>query len=609
MSGRTKLFLILPLLIFVIGFTSNAYGQVVNPITVSIDKASYSEGETIIVTGEVSEILFGYAISLTVIAPNGDVILIDQLDVDRYKKFQTEIAAGGSLYDEAGYGTYTVSVLYATANRTASTSFQYIGSGTTQPSITISTDKSVYFYGNYIEISGEINPFNNHQGVTMFVLSSEGKEVVSGITGKIYPYDKSYHFTIRAIGPHWENFGEYKIHVGWLGSSETVSIQFLAKPGPSPQCGSNEKLVGDRCVPLDVTPPEGSQIIDNDNDGVPDSKDKCLIHREDYNGYLDDDGCPDIPRKKAPFEKELLNGDEYVPIVYSIDFTKRPLIGISFGENRHELFQKVIPSIKNGVEMWTTPLEQKYGGDWGVDFVIITPQNQLQVKPDIIFNIETLESNEKCSGYSAWAHQPKEYDSIKKIWKAKIPLNIHDCFKLEYLEEPKYFELLSTTSFESTAAHEFFHSLGFDHICNKELDLMTGPSCTQQKPGGYTYEEFKKRKIVSDFDLTAIAYLYGVDGFQNPNKPVFSNSKFTANDYLNFDASTYTITPVSSPKPEMEKAMEPKILRPLQQVALGISQQDVTCKDDFHKLYKSSGIPICVFKSTAEKLIARGFIR
>ena len=122
---------------------------------------------------------------------------------------------------------------------------------------------------------------------------------------------------------------------------------------------------------------------------------------------------------------------------------------------------------------------------------------------------------------------------------------------------------------------------------------------------GYSSEEYDKSRVVSDFDLTAIAYLYGIDGFQNPNKAIFIDSKFTADDYLNFDASTYTITPVSPPEPE--KTMEPKILRPLQQVALGISPQDVTCKDDFQKLYKSNGNPICVSKSSAEKLIVRGW--
>ena len=48
---------------------------------------------------------------------------------------------------------------------------------------------------------------------------------------------------------------------------------------------------------------------------------------------------------------------------------------------------------------------------------------------------------------------------------------------------------------------------------------------------------------------------------------------------------------------------------PLQQVALGISPQDLTCKDDFLKLYKSNGNPICGAESTAVKLIARGFTK
>jgi len=119
------------LFILIMGSTSTVYGQIVEPIVVTTDKTSYSEGEAIIVTGEVSQILFGYAISLIVIAPNGEVIQLDQLVVDRYSKFQTVLSAGGSLYDEAGTGTYTIKVLYATENRTAETSFQYFISGPT----------------------------------------------------------------------------------------------------------------------------------------------------------------------------------------------------------------------------------------------------------------------------------------------------------------------------------------------------------------------------------------------------------------------------------------------------------------------------------------------
>jgi OOP family OmpA-OmpF porin len=33
---------------------------------------------------------------------------------------------------------------------------------------------------------------------------------------------------------------------------------------------------------------------DSDNDRIPDSHDSCLIEPEDHDGYLDDDGCPDL---------------------------------------------------------------------------------------------------------------------------------------------------------------------------------------------------------------------------------------------------------------------------------------------------------------------------
>ena len=34
--------------------------------------------------------------------------------------------------------------------------------------------------------------------------------------------------------------------------------------------------------------------MDNDNDGVDDRWDQCLDEPENYNGFLDFDGCPDI---------------------------------------------------------------------------------------------------------------------------------------------------------------------------------------------------------------------------------------------------------------------------------------------------------------------------
>ncbi len=38
---------------------------------------------------------------------------------------------------------------------------------------------------------------------------------------------------------------------------------------------------------------DGCPDVDNDGDGIPDSKDQCPNEPEDFDGYKDDDGCPD----------------------------------------------------------------------------------------------------------------------------------------------------------------------------------------------------------------------------------------------------------------------------------------------------------------------------
>jgi len=41
------------------------------------------------------------------------------------------------------------------------------------------------------------------------------------------------------------------------------------------------------------TGPHITPIADGDGDGVPDAQDRCLTAREDRDGWLDEDGCPD----------------------------------------------------------------------------------------------------------------------------------------------------------------------------------------------------------------------------------------------------------------------------------------------------------------------------
>jgi len=154
-----------------IAFLKNQDGGTQSPpaITVSTDRYSYKDGDTIRVSGKVSELLSGYAISLQVIAPDGNRVIVEQLDVSYYGNFSTELTAGGILWEDSG--TYTIMVLYGTTARTAETSFYFSGStvtGGTTPSIDVegynvgfqitggsilSIASDVEFYSLIIEIS------------------------------------------------------------------------------------------------------------------------------------------------------------------------------------------------------------------------------------------------------------------------------------------------------------------------------------------------------------------------------------------------------------------------------------------------------------------------
>jgi len=250
------------LLIFIIGFTPSLNGQIVNPITVTTDKSLYYEDETIVISGEVSEILYGYAVSLLIIDPNGDAILIDQLIVARNKKFQTEITAGGQM-NEIGSGMYTVSVLYATENRTASTTFQYVSSGTsTQPPITISTDKSVYKENEVIYFKYFISKRIPNEKLSIKLYDPHARVIlIMEIPNHALSLHSSSYTPFFPPNNGWGVGGAYSIIAEYGGSKSIQGVKVITSPS------------------------EDSQVIDKDNDGIPDYKDQCPSHRESYNEY------------------------------------------------------------------------------------------------------------------------------------------------------------------------------------------------------------------------------------------------------------------------------------------------------------------------------------
>jgi len=110
-------------------------------ITVSTDRTLYNEGDTIRISGKVSDILENTVVSLSVYSPQGLRVAIDQPHVSYSRSYSTELIAGGLMQDE---GTYTVKVLYGSESTSDSTTFYFVGTTTTPPTLPPTSPNTVF---------------------------------------------------------------------------------------------------------------------------------------------------------------------------------------------------------------------------------------------------------------------------------------------------------------------------------------------------------------------------------------------------------------------------------------------------------------------------------
>ena len=102
---------------------SPAFGEN-GTIVVSTDKPSYSDGDTIIISGEIKNMVPGDQLSILIQSPNGNLVALDQLTVGVDNQFSTEIKVGGKLMKTEG--TYSIKIQYR--EQSAITFFEFGGS-------------------------------------------------------------------------------------------------------------------------------------------------------------------------------------------------------------------------------------------------------------------------------------------------------------------------------------------------------------------------------------------------------------------------------------------------------------------------------------------------
>ena len=156
-----------------------------------------------------------------------------------------------------------------------------------------------------------------------------------------------------------------------------------------------------------------------------------------------------------PTEKPL-TGNEYMKLYYALDFTRTPKVAIIPSPDSYDEVRSHIIPVQEGILMWKSQLEQKYGGDWDVDFEVIAPGTLFfQSKPDVIVNLVDYDKEIDCAS---------EFVGLAEVTGVK-PIQTWTCSSYQGVKR-------SNSDVAATSAHEFIHAVGLGHTFNKKDDLM-----------------------------------------------------------------------------------------------------------------------------------------
>ena len=158
MSTRFKGFALLAILVTATGtvpvFAQEAPLGPPVPITVKTDKASYADGEPIVISGTTKDYISGIPVTIKITNPIGNIVAISQVELGTDKTFSAQIVAGGAPWKASG--TYMVDVQFGSKDRSASTTFEFSGSAGAKPSGNSIQVKNTDFSVTYSITGGKV---------------------------------------------------------------------------------------------------------------------------------------------------------------------------------------------------------------------------------------------------------------------------------------------------------------------------------------------------------------------------------------------------------------------------------------------------------------------
>jgi len=188
---------------------------------------------------------------------------------------------------------------------------------------------------------------------------------------------------------------------------------------------------------------------------------------------------------------------EYVDLDYAIPFQGRPTVAISPSPDSYSKARYHIIPTREGIEVLSSELAARHGGDWLVNFEVLDPGKwRADTRADIVVNIVTGDDDSDCNEWGGWAPgAPKA-----------LPIQIYVCSTSDD-------RLRASAEVMYIATHEFAHAVGLGHTFNKRNDMMCSVENSKETCPGSRSREPRPSNLVLD----AMATLYGRDGYAIPN--------------------------------------------------------------------------------------------
>lgn len=230
-----------------------------NLITVNTDKRFYNTGETVSIGGTTKGIHVGTLLTLIITSPSGDIVKIEQLQVESDGTFSSEHITGSALMRNSG--EYAVTVTNGDDKTTSTFGFSGINMPTPimpepepEPEIPtptpavsgnnhseenhndpiiVDTNKRLYNDGETVSINGMVRDLVDGASVSMIITSPHGDVVrIAKLQVESDGTFSSEHIT---GGPLMRSSGDYEINVNYRGNTyATATFGFNADNIPDP---------------------------------------------------------------------------------------------------------------------------------------------------------------------------------------------------------------------------------------------------------------------------------------------------------------------------------------------------------------------------------------